>query len=119
MGPHENAIEPTAVKAAEAQLLPGRAQQHAEKVLDSLCDPSRLKIVQALRATPLTVSEIARVIAKSRAATSQHLKVLRGVDAVRAERRGQYVVYSLSEHLNAAVLQNVADAFDQLKPTGT
>ena len=119
MGPTETSIEPSAVSAAQAQLLPPRQQQNAEKVLDSLCDPSRLRIVQALRATPLTVSEISRVIGKSRAATSQHLRVLRTVDAVAAERRGQYVLYSLSNNVNADVLEGVANAFDQLRPTGS
>lgn len=113
-----NGIEPNAVAAAEKELLPATAQKHAEKILDSLCDPSRLRIVQALRATPLTVSELSKVISKTRAATSQHLKVLRGVEAVTAERHGQFVVYSLSEHINAEVLEGVANAFDQLKPTG-
>ncbi len=117
MGPDLNSIEPTAVSAAEAQLLPKGLQKRAEKILDSLCDPSRLKIVQALRAAPLTVSEIAKVIAKTRAATSQHLKVLREVDAVTAERRGRYVQYSLSQHVNAEVLEGIANAFDQLRPT--
>jgi DNA-binding transcriptional ArsR family regulator len=108
-------IEPGAVAAAKAELLPAPIQQNAEKILDSLCDPSRLRIVQALRATPLTVSELSKVIAKTRAATSQHLKVLRGVEAVTAERHGQYVVYALSEHINAEVLESVAAAFDQLR----
>ena len=113
----DSAVEANAVAAAEAGLLPGTVQKHAERILESLCDPSRLRIVQALRATPLTVSELSRVIAKTRAATSQHLKVLRGVEAVTAERHGQFVVYSLSEHVNAEVLENIANALDQLRPT--
>ncbi len=117
MGPDLSSDEPTAVTAAEAQLLPRAQQKHAEKILESLCDPSRLKIVQALRAAPLTVSDIAKVIAKTRAATSQHLKVLREANAVTAERRGRYVRYSLSENVNAEVLEGVANAFDQLRPT--
>ena len=117
MGPGPDSIEPTAVSAAEAQLLPRALQKHADKILESLCDPSRLKIVQALRAAPLTVSEIAKVIAKTRSATSQHLKVLREVDAVTAERHGRWVRYSLSEHVSAEVLEGVANAFDQLRPT--
>jgi ArsR family transcriptional regulator len=115
---HGSAIEPNAVAAAEAELLPSSVEKHAAKILESLCDPSRLRIVQALRATPLTVSELSKVISKTRAATSQHLKVLRGVEAVTAERHGQFVVYRLSEHASAAVLENVANAFDQLRPTG-
>ena len=100
---------------AEAGLLAGTARKRAEQILESLCDPSRLRIVQALRATPLTVSELSRVISKTRAATSQHLRVLRGVEAVTAKRRGQFVVYSLSENVSAEVLESVAIAFDQLR----
>jgi ArsR family transcriptional regulator len=110
-------VEAGAVNAARAELLPAPVQKNAEKILDSLCDPSRLRIVQALRATPLTVSELSKVIAKTRAATSQHLKVLRSVEAVTAERHGQFVVYALSDHVNAEVLEAVANAFDQLRPT--
>ena len=117
MAEEQSAVGPNAVAAAEAGLLSGTAQKHAEAILESLCDPSRLRIVQALRATPLTVSELSRVISKTRAATSQHLKVLRTVEAVTAERRGQFVVYSLSEHVSADVLENIANAFDQLRPT--
>jgi DNA-binding transcriptional ArsR family regulator len=111
----QDGIEPGAVGAARAELLPAPAQQRAERILDSLCDPSRLRIVQALRATPLTVSELAQVISKTRAATSQHLKVLRGVEAVTAERHGQFVVYALSDHVSAEVLEGIANAFDQLR----
>ena len=117
MAEQNTGVEQNAIAAAQAELLPSTVQKHAEKILDSLCDPSRLRIVQALRATPLTVSELSRVISKTRAATSQHLKVLREVDAVSAERHGQFVVYSLSQHVNAEVLENVANAFDQLRPT--
>lgn len=115
MNEQQGGFEASAVTAAQAELLPLPAQKNAEKVLDSLCDPSRLRIVQALRATPLTVSELSKVISKTRAATSQHLKVLRTVEAVTAERRGQFVVYALSDHVNAEVLEDVANAFDQLR----
>jgi ArsR family transcriptional regulator len=108
-------VDPKAVAAAEAGLLAGPAQKRAEQILDSLCDRSRLRIVQALRATPLTVSELSRVISKTRAATSQHLRVLRGVGAVTAERRGQFVVYALSDNVSAEVLESIATAFDQLR----
>jgi DNA-binding transcriptional ArsR family regulator len=111
----QDGIEPGAVSAARSELLPAPAQQRAERILESLCDPSRLRIVQALRATPLTVSELAQVISKTRAATSQHLKVLRGVEAVTAERHGQFVVYALSDHVSAEVLEGIANAFDQLR----
>ena len=115
MAEQHGPIDPKALAAAHAALLEGPAQKRAEQILESLCDPSRLRIVQALHATPLTVSELSRVISKTRAATSQHLRVLRGVGAVTAERRGQFVVYSLSENVSAEVLESVVTAFDQLR----
>jgi len=115
MAEQRSPVDPKAVAAAEARLLSGPARKRAEQILDSLCDPSRLRIVQALLATPLTVSELSRVISKTRAATSQHLRVLRDVGAVTAQRRGQFVVYSLSENASAEVLESVAGAFDQLR----
>jgi DNA-binding transcriptional ArsR family regulator len=108
-------MDQRAIAAAEAGLLAGPARKRADEILESLCDPSRLRIVQALRATPLTVSELSRVISKTRAATSQHLRVLRDVGAVTSQRRGQFVVYRLSENVTAEVLEGVAGAFDQLR----
>ena len=115
MTEQQRAVDPTNLAVAEAGLLDGPAQKRAERILESLCDPSRLRIIQALRATPLTVSELSRVISKTRPATSQHLRVLRDVGAVTTERRGQFVQYSLSESVSAEVLESVATAFDQLR----
>ena len=52
--------------------------------MDAFCDPTRIKIMHALRDTTLAASELAHVIGRSRSATSQRLRVLRET----RERRG-------------------------------
>jgi len=114
----ERPIDPGAVALAE-QAMPGRAGERAAKdILSSLCDPTRLKIVRALVETPLAASDLARVIKRSRAATSQHLKVLREVEAVTPDRKGNVVRYSLTDHVSAQVLADVVRAFERVDGSG-
>jgi len=58
-------------------------------LLEALCDPARITIVRALRDTTLAASDLAHVIGRNRAATSQHLRVLREVGAIVAEAQGR------------------------------
>lgn len=112
-------IDPQAVRTAQQNMLSKEAEDQARRILDSLCDPTRLKIIRALRETPLAASDIARVIKRSRAATSQHLKVLRDVDAVVATRQGNIVRYALSTGVSAEILENIGDTFDKLELEAT
>lgn len=109
------AIDPTAVAAAEANMLSVGATRKAKHVLEALCDPTRLKIVRALSDTALAASDIARVIERSRAGTSQHLKVLRDVGAVTTARDGNVIRYRLSEAVAAEVLGDIGRVFDKLE----
>ena len=111
-------IDADAVAVAE-QAMPGHeAERAARPILDSLCDPTRLKIVRALKETPLAASDLARVIKRSRAATSQHLKVLREVGAAIPARQGNVVRYHLSDEVSAKVLADVSRAFERLDDAG-
>jgi len=86
------------------------------RLLDVLCDPTRLKIVRALRDNQLAASDLARVLGRSRSATSQHLRVLREAEVVHAARHGNVVRYRLADDLNAEILEDIAAAFDRLEP---
>lgn len=107
-------IDPRAIDAGQKRMLSAASERQAGRLLEVLCDLSRFKILRALRATPLAASDLARVIGRTRSATSQHLRVLREVGAVVAERRGNVVRYRLSNSTAAAVLSLVCDAFDRL-----
>lgn len=110
------AIDPAAVKTAEQHSLTPRNEKRMRALLDALCDPTRVKIVRALRDTPLAASDLAHVIGRARAATSQHLRVLRELGAVTAERKGNVVRYTLSSDLPGSIVEEAAAAFDQLQP---
>jgi DNA-binding transcriptional ArsR family regulator len=97
-------------------MLAPREERRMEQLLDALCDATRVKILRALSAdTTLAAGDLAHVIGRSRSATSQHLKVLRDLGAVTAQREGNIVRYSLSPDLNGQVIADAVAAFDQLQ----
>ena len=109
-------IDPVAVKTAERQMLTPPNEKRMRTLLEALCDPARITIVRALRDTTLAASDLAHVIGRNRAATSQHLRVLRDVGAITAERRGNVVRYTLSGDLSGSIIEKAASVFDQLQP---
>ena len=66
-------------------------------LLRALASPHRLRIVHLLGAGPLEVTELAREMSMSQAATSQHLAALRSVGIVEAQRDGRSVRYRLAD----------------------
>src|SRR5438093_13038848 len=112
-------IDPVAVAVAERQSMSGASEERMRALLDVLCDATRLKIVRALRDNELAASDLARVLARSRSATSQHLRVLREADIVQPSRNGNVVRYRLATDLNAEILRDIDAAFDKLEPGTT
>ena len=49
----ERPLDPAAVKTAEKSLLTPRNERRMKELLEALCDPTRVKIVRALRETTL------------------------------------------------------------------
>ena len=109
-------IDPVAVEAAEQQMLTPRNEKRMRTLLEALCDPARVTIVRALRDTTLAASDLAHVIGRNRAVTSQHLRVLREVGAVVGKRKGNVVRYTLSGDLSGSIIEEAASVFDQLQP---
>jgi len=107
-------IDPGAVAVAERQSMSGASERRMRDLLDVLCDATRLKIVRALRDNELAASDLARVLGRSRSATSQHLRVLRETDIVQPTRRGNIVRYRLAADLNAEIMDEIGRAFDRL-----
>jgi DNA-binding transcriptional ArsR family regulator len=111
----ERPIDPQAVATASAKMLPPRDERRMARMLEGLCDPTRVKILRALSAdNTLAAGDLAHVIGRSRSATSQHLKVLRDIGAVSAQREGNVVRYSLTEDVTGQVLEAATAAFDEL-----
>lgn len=108
-------IDPEAVKAASLEVAALPDERRMKELLEALCDPTRVKIVQALRASSLAAGDIAHLIGRTRPATSQHLKVLREKGVVVAERRGNMVRYALGASMNAQVIESCVSALDDVR----
>ena len=98
-------------------MLTPRNEKKMRALLEGLCDPTRVKIVRALRETALAASDLAKVIGRPRPATSQHLRVLRELGAVVAHREGNLVRYTLSQDVSGSMIEQAASVFDQLQPS--
>lgn len=73
-----------------------------EGVFRALADPTRRRILELLKAGPLSAGEIAEHFPSSQPTISRHLSVLKQAGLVSDERRGQHLIY----HLNATVMQS-------------
>ena len=60
-------------------------------------DPTRLKILFALKQEPTCVTELADSIGMSQSAVSHQLAIMRRADLIRADRSGKNIVYSISD----------------------
>ena len=81
-----------------------------DEVFKALADPSRREIIRLLKKSNLTAGQIAEHFKISKPSISHHLSILKGVDLVRTERDGQFLVYSI----NLSVMEEVAEIFFDL-----
>lgn len=58
---------------------------------------TRIKIIELLKAGPLSVNTIAEALGVSQSAVSQHLRVMKQAGLVTDERRGYHIYYSLNK----------------------
>ncbi|AEH47794.1 transcriptional regulator [Parageobacillus thermoglucosidasius] len=72
-------------------------------VYKALADPTRRDILNLLKNKDLTAGEIADHFRISKPSISHHLNLLKQADLVHAEKKGQYIYYSI----NTTVLQDV------------
>ena len=74
------------------------------KLFRGLSDYSRLSILEALRAGPLTVTEIVAATGLSQPNASNHRRCLSDCCLVASEQRGRFVQYRLSDPRIARLL---------------
>ncbi|WP_137390350.1 ArsR/SmtB family transcription factor [Rhodoligotrophos defluvii] len=81
-----------------------RSVELRAKLFRGLGDLSRLSILDALRAGPLSVGEIVAMTGLSQSNASNHLRCLSECGLVAGEQRGRFVHYSLSDSRLEALL---------------
>lgn len=75
-----------------------------EPVFKALADPSRRRMLKLLQKGSMTAGDLAAHFDFSAPSVSHHLSALKASELVRAERRGQNIVYSL----NTSVLEDLS-----------
>jgi DNA-binding transcriptional ArsR family regulator len=89
------------------------AVRAAAELFKALSSPARLALLVQLERGPACVHELVQESGGSQSLVSQHLRVLRGAQLVRGERRGKEVEYTLMDthisHLVADAITHVGE----------
>lgn len=86
--------------------------EKAARIFKVLSVEKRVRMIELLKRRPWCVNALARALAISPAAVSQHLRILRDADAVIAEKRGYFVHYRLNAKTIADWNQTVKQILD-------
>jgi ArsR family transcriptional regulator, lead/cadmium/zinc/bismuth-responsive transcriptional repressor len=89
------------------------AVERLARTFRALGDPSRSRLVLALSAAEMCVSDLARTVGASLSATSHQLRVLRDLDIVRVRRDGRSQLYLLNEHAFGFCAPRLCHAWQQ------
>ncbi len=92
-----SAIDPVAVATARAALPPDDAVALVVEMFGALADPTRARLLYALRTGELCVRDLALVVGVSESAVSHQLRVLRDRRLVRSRRDGTIIYYAVDD----------------------
>ncbi|MDR5683330.1 MAG: metalloregulator ArsR/SmtB family transcription factor [Armatimonadota bacterium] len=84
------------------------------KLFRGFADPSRLAILEALRAGPLTVTELVGLTGLGQSNVSNHLACLRDCGLVVREPRGRHTRYRLAERRVETLLRTADEVLAEV-----
>jgi ArsR family transcriptional regulator, arsenate/arsenite/antimonite-responsive transcriptional repressor len=87
--------------------------QTAVAFAKALADPTRLRVIAALRQRELCVCELCDALEATQSTLSTHLTLLRAAGITRTRKQGKWIYYRLSEEaapLTETFLRHFADA---------
>lgn len=84
-----------------------------QDVFRALSDPTRREIVRILQDGDMAAGLIAERFEMTKPSISHHLAVLKSAGLVRAERRGQEIIYSLQATVFQEFLGYLAETFGE------
>lgn len=92
--------------ALAAKNMPGEESlERLSALFKSISEPSRLKILLALRQGELCVLHIVEAVGGKQSAVSHQLRILKDNRLIKSRRDGQNIVYSLADEHVIAVLE--------------
>jgi DNA-binding transcriptional ArsR family regulator len=92
------------IEAARKNALDGTEQERMSNLFKVMGDPTRLKILQALRGGEMCVCDLASFLEISESAVSHQLRTLRQLTLVSNRREGPILYYRLNdEHIEKLI----------------
>ena len=104
-----------AVARVGSQLSSDARVERTAAIFSALADPTRVRILDALRIEELCVCDLAEVCGISQSGVSHQLRLLRDLGMVAYRREGNRAVYRLAdEHLHTLLVQGLEHADEAL-----
>ncbi len=109
------AVDPERVRRVQMNLTDDESVERLAETFQTLADPTRLRIVEALTQEELCVCDLSAALGLSQSGTSHHLRTLRNLRLVKHRRAGRLVYYSLDdEHIRKLFAQGLEHVREEM-----
>jgi len=102
-------LHPEALERARAALPDETTIQRASALLKALADPTRMRILLAMKQGELCVCDLSHLLRMSQSAISHQLRVLRDNRLVSWRREGRQVFYRLADRHVEEILEDALE----------
>jgi len=106
-------VDERKVAAVKAAAPPDDTIERVAERFSALSDPTRVRILHALSRAELCVCDLSKVAGRSMPATSQQLRLLRGLGLVKYRAQGKLAYYSLADAWVRDALETALDVEEE------
>ncbi len=106
-------VDERKVAAVKAAAPPDDTIERVAERFSALSDPTRVRILHALSRAELCVCDLSKVAGRSMPATSQQLRLLRGLGLVKYRAQGRLAYYSLADAWVRDALETALDVEEE------
>jgi DNA-binding transcriptional ArsR family regulator len=90
--------------------------EHLSHVASAIASPARLKMLQLLAQSPLTVEELSHKVGESIANTSQHVRKLAAAGLVKVRKEGLYRRYRIASPSVLSLWESLQNLTSEIQP---
>lgn len=92
------------VQTVSSQMLPPKVINNLAELLKIFGDPTRIKLLHALKCSEMCVCDLAACLGMTHSAISHQLRVLKAYNLVKSRKQGKVVYYTLADLHVTAIL---------------
>lgn len=82
-----------------------------QETFKALSDPTRRRILKALKSGSMSAGELADLFPITKGSLSHHFNVLKATGLIRSRRKGQQIIYALNTSVFEDVARTMLDLF--------